>query len=243
MRVERGHSGRSARSLVSPRTRRALVAGAWGSPWSPLIRAIKNPAVRMPSRNQSFCSQLWFCRSRSPGGRHGQADQRFAAADLHGRVHRERHIRRNPAPLSRRANLVRTGSFRLSGIAFAVLAACPFRGASGGQWSRRRHSRGPPMRWRGAGLLGADRAGSGGASSQVRNAAKSQPDRAAALTRERAAERGLTTNPRSRGQLAGGLKVNPPEKEWKSRGLSKNPQASFASWAARAAQLDVSASN
>ena len=41
MRVERGHSGRSARSLVSPRTRRALVAGAWGSPWSPLIRAIK----------------------------------------------------------------------------------------------------------------------------------------------------------------------------------------------------------
>src|SRR6266568_8391688 len=30
-----GHSGRSARSLVSPRTRRAPVEGAWGSPWSP----------------------------------------------------------------------------------------------------------------------------------------------------------------------------------------------------------------
>ena len=66
------------------------------SPWSPLIRA----AVRMSSRNQSSCSQLWFCRSRSWGGRHGQADQRVAAADLHGDVRRERHIRRNPAPLS-----------------------------------------------------------------------------------------------------------------------------------------------
>src|SRR5258708_21275950 len=64
----------------------------------------------MSSRNQSSCSQLWFCRSRSWGGRHGQADQRVAAADLHGRVHRERHILRNPAPLSRRANLVRAGA-------------------------------------------------------------------------------------------------------------------------------------
>jgi hypothetical protein len=34
MRVE-GRSGRSARSLVSPRTRRAPVEGAWGSPRSP----------------------------------------------------------------------------------------------------------------------------------------------------------------------------------------------------------------
>jgi hypothetical protein len=94
----------------------------------------------MPSRNQSSCSQLWFCRSRSWGGRHGQADQRVAAADLHGRVHRERHIRRNAAPLSRRANLVRAGA-SFDGIAFAVQAARPFRGASGkvscGQWSRR----------------------------------------------------------------------------------------------------------
>src|SRR5260370_38333146 len=56
----------------------------------------------MPSRNQSSCSQLWFCRSRSWGGRHGQADQRVAAAELHGRVHRERHIRRNPAPLKQK---------------------------------------------------------------------------------------------------------------------------------------------
>lgn len=100
--------------------------GSLGLPWSPLI----NPAVRMPSRNQSFCSQLWFCRSRSWGGRHGQADQRVAAADLHGRVHRERHIRRNAAPLSRRANLVRAGA-SFDGIAFAVQAARPFRGASG----------------------------------------------------------------------------------------------------------------
>jgi hypothetical protein len=79
----------------------------------------------MSSRNQSSCSQLWFCRSRSWGGRHGQADQRVAAADLHGDVRRERHIRRNPAPLSRRANLVRTGASFLA-IAFAVLS--PFRG-------------------------------------------------------------------------------------------------------------------
>jgi hypothetical protein len=48
---------------------------------------------------------------------HGQADQRVAAADLHGRVHRKRHIRRNPAPLSRKANLVRAGASFL-GIAF-----------------------------------------------------------------------------------------------------------------------------
>jgi hypothetical protein len=74
-------------------------------PMAALIRAI-NPAVCTPSRNQSSCSQLWFCRSRSWRGRHGQADQRVAAADLHGRVHRERHIRRNPAPLSRRARLL-----------------------------------------------------------------------------------------------------------------------------------------
>src|SRR5262245_35804283 len=84
----------------------------------------------MPSRNQSSCSQLWFCRSRSWGGRNGQADQRVAAADVHGGVHRERHIRGNPAPLSRRANPVRAGA-SFVGIAFAVLAACPFRGASG----------------------------------------------------------------------------------------------------------------
>jgi hypothetical protein len=42
---------------------------------------------------------------------HGQADQRVAAADLHGRVHRERHICRNPAPLGRRPNLVPRRSF------------------------------------------------------------------------------------------------------------------------------------
>jgi hypothetical protein len=64
----------------------------------------------MPSRNQSSCSLLCFCRSRSWGERHGQADQRVAAPDLHGRVYREHHIRRNPAPLSRRANLVRAGA-------------------------------------------------------------------------------------------------------------------------------------
>jgi hypothetical protein len=103
--------------------------GDLGLSWSPLIRAIKL-AVRMPSRNQSFCSQLWFCRGRSWGGRHGQADQRVAAADLHGRVYRERHIRRNAAPLSRRANLVRAGA-SFDGIAFAVQAARPFWGASG----------------------------------------------------------------------------------------------------------------
>jgi hypothetical protein len=105
----------------------------------------------MPSRNQSSCSQLWFW-SRSWGGRHGQADQRVAADDLHGRVHRERHIRRNPAPLSRRANLVRAGA-SFVGIAFAVLAACPFRGArgkaSGGQWSPRLSFQAapPPQPW------------------------------------------------------------------------------------------------
>ena len=74
----------------------------------------KNAAVRLPSRNQSSCFQLRLCRSRSLGGRHGQADQRVAAADLHGRVHRERHIHRNPAPLSRRANLS-APEIRLSG--------------------------------------------------------------------------------------------------------------------------------
>ena len=113
----------------------------------------------MPSRNQSSCSQLWFCRSRSWGGRHGQADQRVAAADLHGCVHRERHIRRNSAPLSRRANLIRAvASF--VGIAFAVLAACPFRkraekrAAGNGPAScrfrpHRRRSRGRPCARRG----------------------------------------------------------------------------------------------
>ena len=60
---------------------------------------------------------------------HGQADQRVAAADLHGRVHRERHICRNPAPLGRRPNLVRAGASFVA-IAFAVLAARPFRGPS-----------------------------------------------------------------------------------------------------------------
>jgi hypothetical protein len=68
-----------------------------------------------------------FAGAAPGGGRHGQADQRVAAADLHGDVRRERHIRRNPASLSRRANLVRAGA-SFVGIAFAVLAACPFRG-------------------------------------------------------------------------------------------------------------------
>jgi hypothetical protein len=97
----------------------------------------------MPSRNQSSCSKLWFCRSRSWGGRHGQADQRVAAADLHGSVRRERHIRRNPAPLSRRANLVRAGA-SFVGIAFAVLAASPFRGRA----EKRAANTRPPDRFR-----------------------------------------------------------------------------------------------
>jgi hypothetical protein len=33
------------------------------------------------------------------GGRHGQADQRTAAADLYRGIHRERHLRGDPAPL------------------------------------------------------------------------------------------------------------------------------------------------
>ena len=78
------------------------------------------PSVAEPKFLLPSCGFAW-------GGRHGQADQRVAAAELHGRVHRERHIRRNPAPLSRRANLVRAGASFVE-IAFAVLAACPFRG-------------------------------------------------------------------------------------------------------------------
>jgi hypothetical protein len=109
------------RGPLCPSNQESPSRGSLGLPVVALIRAIK-PNVRMPSRNQSSCSQLWSCRSRSWGGRHGQADQRVAAADLHGGVHRERHIRRNPAPLSRRANLVRAGA-SFVGIAFAVLAA------------------------------------------------------------------------------------------------------------------------
>jgi hypothetical protein len=112
----------------------------------------KNPAVRMPSRNQSSCSQLWFCRSRSWGGRHGQADQRVAADDLHGRVHRERHIRRNPAPLSRRANLVRAGSFVLSGSRSRFWPAVHFggrekRAAGNGPAAWRFRARTAPQPW------------------------------------------------------------------------------------------------
>jgi hypothetical protein len=49
--------------------------------------------------NQSSGSQLWSCRDHSRGGRHGQAHPRIVAAYLHGRVRRQRHVRRNPAPL------------------------------------------------------------------------------------------------------------------------------------------------
>jgi hypothetical protein len=75
---------------------------------------------------------------------HGQADQRVAAAELHGRVHRERHIRRNPAPLSRRANLVRA-ELRLSGSRSRFWPPK----ASGGQWSRRLSFQAapPPQPW------------------------------------------------------------------------------------------------
>jgi len=79
---------------------------------APLRRGTKVPA---PS-----CG---FAGAAPWGGRHGQADQRVAAADLHGRVHRERHIRRNPAPLNRRANLVRAGA---SFVVIALIDAAPY---------------------------------------------------------------------------------------------------------------------
>ena len=58
---------------------------------------------------------------------HGQADQRVAAAALHGGVHRKRHICRNPAPLSRRGETWSALELRFVGIAFAILAPVHFR--------------------------------------------------------------------------------------------------------------------
>src|SRR5262245_5591878 len=110
-------------SAAAPCSRRRPVkmASAGGSRGAaPLRRGTKVPA---PS-----CG---FAGAAPWGGRHGQADQRVAAADLHGRVHRERHVRRNPAPLNRRANLVRAGASFVV-IAFAVIDAAPY--SSGPPW-------------------------------------------------------------------------------------------------------------
>jgi hypothetical protein len=139
--------------LCPPRTRRAPVEGAWGSPWLPLIRAIK-PSGPNAVAEPKFLLPVVVLPEPPPGeDSHGQADQRVAAAELHGRVHRERHIRRNPAPLSRRANLVRAGA-PFVGIAFSRFWPPK---ASGGQWSRRLLFQAARRRSRGRPCAGADR--------------------------------------------------------------------------------------
>ena len=103
--------------------------GTWGSPWSSFIAlpSFLKDATYHDNMEQADgvpravvgtkvpAASCGFTGSHSRGGRHGQAYPRIVAAYLHGRVRRQRHVRRNPAPL--KAAVAR---HRRAGVGFSI---------------------------------------------------------------------------------------------------------------------------